>query len=95
MEANNLGYSLKNIPIPTKQHKSMTDKVEGFITRLRGKAYFFEKPDQRNSNNSTNFGFKSNVRPPQNESLPLSKMDFMIWCDLSNLNQSEIIFNPR
>ena len=86
MEANNLGYSLKNIPIPTKQHKSMTDKVEGFITRLRGKAYFFEKPDQRNSNNSTNFGFKSNVRPPQNESLPLSKMDFMIWCDLSNLN---------
>ena len=30
---------------------------------------FFEKPDQRNSNNSTNFGFKSNVTPPQNEKL--------------------------
>ena len=71
MEAKNLGYSLKNIPIPTKQHylKSMIDKVEHFITRLRWKAYFFEKPDQRNSNNSTNFGFKSNVTPPQNEKL--------------------------
>ena len=71
MEAKNLGCSLKNIPIPTKQHylKSMIDKVESFVTRLRWKAYFFEKPDQRNSNNSTNFGFKSNVTPPQNEKL--------------------------
>ena len=71
IEAKNLGYSLKNILIPTKQHylKSMIDKVEGFITRLRWKAYFFEKPDQCNSNNSTNFGSKSNVAPPQNEKL--------------------------
>ena len=69
MEAKDLGYSLKNIPTPTKQHylKSMIDKAESFITRLRWKAYFFEKPDQHNSNNSTNFGFKSNVTPPQNE----------------------------
>ena len=52
MEAKNLGSSLKNIPIPTKQHylKSMIDKVESFIARLRWKVYFFEKPDQRNSN---------------------------------------------
>ena len=96
-EVKNFGYSLKNIiPIPTKQHylMYMIGKVESFITRLRWKAYFFEKPDQCNSNNSTNFGFESNVTPPQSESSPLSKMDFMIWCDLSNLNQSEIIFNP-
>ena len=60
MEAKNLGYSLKNIPIPTKQHylKAMIDKVESFITRLRWKAY-----------NSTDFGFQSNVTPPQNEKL--------------------------
>ena len=72
VEAKNLGYSLKNIiPIPTKQHylKYMIDKVESFITRLRWKAYFFEKPDQCNSNNSTNFGFESNVTPPQSEKL--------------------------
>ena len=92
VEVKNLGYSLKNIiPIPTKQHylKYMIGKVESFITRLRWKAYFFEKPDQCNSSNSTNFGFESDVTRS-----PLSKMDFMIWCDLSNLNQSEIIFNP-
>ena len=47
----------------------MIDKVESFMTRLRWKAYFFKKPDQLNSNNSTNFGFKSNVIPPQNEKL--------------------------
>ena len=63
MEVKNLGYSLKNIPIPTQQHylKSMIEKVESFITRLRWNAYLFEKTDQRNSNKSTNTGFKSNV----------------------------------
>ena len=71
MEVKNLGYSLKNIiPIPTKQHlKYMIDKVESFITRLRWKACFFEKPDQCNSNNSTSFGFESNIKPPQSEKL--------------------------
>ena len=71
MGAKNLGYSLKNIPIPTKQHylNSIIDKVESFITRLRWTEYFFEKPHQGNSNNSTNFGFKSNVTPPQNDRL--------------------------
>ena len=69
MEAKNLGYSIKNIPIAAKQHylKSMIEKVESFIARLRWKAHFFEKPDQRSSNNSTNFGFKSNVTSQQNE----------------------------
>ena len=57
MEAKNHGYSLKNKPMPTKQHhKFMIDKGESFITRL--------------------------------------KTHFMIWCNQSNLNQSEIIFNP-
>ena len=71
MEAKNLGYSLRNIGIITKQHylKSMNDKVERFITRLRWKVYFFEKPGQCNSSNSTNIGFKSNDTPPQNEKL--------------------------
>ena len=57
--------------MPAKQHylKSMIDKVESFITRLRWKAHIFQKPEQRNSNNSTNFGFKSNVTPPQNEKI--------------------------
>ena len=96
VEINNLGYSLKNIiPIPTKQHlKYMIGKVESFITRLRWKAYFFEKPDQCDSNNSTNFGFESNVTPTQSEKLTPFENGLYDWCDLSNLNQSEIIFNP-
>ena len=48
MEARNLGYSMKNIPIPPKQRhlKSMMEKVESFITRLRWKAHFFDKKEQ-------------------------------------------------
>ena len=59
------------MPISGKPHylKSMIGKVECFITRLRWKNHFKEKPDQHNSINSTNFGFKSNVTPPQNEKL--------------------------
>ena len=53
----------------------MINKVESFITRLKWKAYFLEKPDQRNSNKSTNFDLKSNVTEPQNEQLTLSKTD--------------------
>ena len=63
MEGANLEYLFKNIPIPTKQHylKYMINKVESFITRLRWKAYFFEKSDQQNSDNSVNLRNSCNV----------------------------------
>ena len=47
MESKTIGYSLKNIPIPSKSSylKSMMDKVENFIKRIRWKAhFFFDKP---------------------------------------------------
>ena len=72
METKNFGYSLKNIPIPTKSNylKSMVEKVESFIRRLRWKAYFFCKDAKRYDNASVNsFGFKSLATPPQNEHL--------------------------
>ena len=49
MEARNLGYSMKNIPVPPKQRylKSMIEKVESFITRLRWKAHFLKKRNVR------------------------------------------------
>ena len=47
----------------------MIHKVKSFITKLGWKAYFFGNPDQHNSNNSTNFGFKSNITPPHNKKL--------------------------
>ena len=69
MEARNLGYSMKNIPIPPKQRylKSMMEKVESFITRLRWKAHFFDK--KKYLVNNTNFGFKSSFTPPQHDLL--------------------------
>ena len=69
MEARKLGYSMKNIPIPPKQCylKSMMEKGESFITRLRWKAHFFDKKQHSVSN--MNFGFKSNFTPPQHELL--------------------------
>ena len=43
MEVRNVGYSMKNVPIPPKQRylKSIMEKAESFITRLRWKAHFF------------------------------------------------------
>ena len=44
METVNFNYSLKNIPIPNNKSclKTMIDKVEKFIRRMRWKAHFFE-----------------------------------------------------
>ena len=68
MVSKNLGHSLKNIPIPSKANylKSMMDKIENFIKRIRWKAHFFDNPMIRNSDNYTNYGLRSNISPPQN-----------------------------
>ena len=75
MEARNLGYSMKNIPIPTKQSylKSMMEKVEYFITRSRWKAYSFDRKEH--SVNNMNFGFKSNFTRSQYEALSSFESD--------------------
>ena len=80
MNAINLGYSLKNIPIPPNNVylKCLVDKIENFVRRLRWKAFFFEKSTNDatfNNNNDNNVfkqeshGFKSLKTPPQNELL--------------------------
>ena len=57
MESENLGYSLKNIPIPSKTNylKSIMDKVENVIKRIRWKAPFFDNPMMHNNDNYTNY----------------------------------------
>ena len=62
----NIDYSLKNIPIPSKDAylKSLLSKTENFIQRLRWKAYFFLNPDQKKSDIKT-FGFKTEKSAPQ------------------------------
>ena len=75
MEASNLGYSMKNVPIPPKQRylKRIMEKVESFIPRLRQKAHFFDK--KAHSVNNMNFGSKSSFTPPQHELLSPFKSD--------------------
>ena len=74
MESKNLGYSLKSIPIPFYL-KSMMDKVENFVKRIRWKAHFFENPMMRDNNNYTKYGLRSNISPPQNPALTSFEKD--------------------
>ena len=75
MESKNLGYSLENIPIPSKANylRSMMDKIENFIKTIRWKAHFFDNPMIRNSANYTNYGLRSNISPLQNPALTFRK----------------------
>ena len=68
-------YSLKNIPLPPPRTylKSLVEKVESVVRRMRWKAHLFltgqnDEPDDSNSDNS-NFGFKSPKCPPQVEEM--------------------------
>ena len=63
LEQIDLGYSLKNILIPSsKQYmKCLIEKVASFIRRIRWKAYFFDHPDS--SNSTDNYNFKSDSVP--------------------------------
>ena len=76
LEQINLGYSLKNIPIPSsKQHmKCLIEKVDSFIRRISWKAYFFDYPDS--SNSTDNYNFKSERCPPQHDGLIPFENDF-------------------
>ena len=73
MNVINLGYSLKNVPTPTEKSylKALTEKVEHFLTRIRWKAYFYDKEDPINEEDriNMNFGFKSNFSPPKHNLL--------------------------
>ena len=77
MEGKNFGYSLKNIPIPTKQNyiKSMIDKTSSFLKRLRWKAHFFDNPAAANSEQRETFGFASEKSPPQIKDLTAFEND--------------------
>jgi len=72
MDRKNFGYSLKNIPIPSRNSylKNLISKVDSFIHRIRWKAFFFDKNNGQSENNKyVNFGFASEKTPPQNPAL--------------------------
>ena len=74
-------YSTKNIPIPPRNSylKSLIEKVESAIKRMRWKAFFFDRNDQDNkeATNNNNFGFKSRKCPPQNSELDKFEADLL------------------
>lgn len=68
----NLGYSLKNIPIPSikEYKKALIEKVEHLVKRMRWKALFYlsdETPDDHSK--KENFGLKSRKCPPKIDEL--------------------------
>ena len=71
MEKVNFIYSMKNIPLSTKDsyRKNLIFKLESFIKRTRWKAFFFDKDSGSNKELNVNFAFKSVKTPPKNEHL--------------------------
>ena len=68
MERVNFNYSMKNIPIPSKNAylKKLIFKLESFIKRIWWKAYFLDKPNKiDDAATVNNFGFKSVLTPPE------------------------------
>ena len=89
MEPIRFNYSMKNIPIPSKNAylKRLIEKVENVIKRMRWKAFFFERNededqdelnDDQNSQNHK-YGFKSRKCPPQIEDMESSKTICWKW----------------
>ena len=70
----NLGYSLKNIPIPSRNCylKSLISQTESFLKRLRWRVFWYNSKNENESKNleeNRKFGFKSDRTPPQHHLL--------------------------
>ena len=68
----NLGYSTKNIPLPTRNEymKRFIEKTEQFLRHLRWKAYHF----LNDTAEKETYGFKSRNSPPQiNDLIPFEE----------------------
>ena len=65
MEKLSIGYSTKNISLPSQNDFSqrLIEKTEHFLRRMRWKAYFFLSPDVSSTSKDT-YGFKSTKNPP-------------------------------
>ena len=65
----NLGYSLKNIPVPSSNAylKTLIMQTEKLLKRMRFKAFAFEHPEKMKHMNT--YGFRTSRTPEQNEYL--------------------------
>ena len=71
MEKVKFSYSLKNIPLPTKDsnQKNLICKLEIFIKRIRWKVPFIDKNSESNKQLNNKVGFKSVITLPKKEHL--------------------------
>ena len=67
MEKTNYGYSLKNIPVPSKRsyNLKLIEKIESVIKQMRWKTYFFLNGGKCQSDNKNTFEFRSRYHRPQ------------------------------
>ena len=67
MEKINLGYSIKNIPIPNERSYllQLMEKIEAVIKRMRWKVLFHNKEDEKNDHIPETYGLKSDNCPAQ------------------------------
>ena len=74
---------MKNIPLPTPDHyrRTLIEKIESFVTRLRWKAHFFLSPESTNDKQQQNdalvHGLKSSKAPPQVKELSAFEDDLV------------------
>ena len=74
-----LGYSLKNIPIPTANEylKHLIGKVESVLKRMRWRALFFFEGKCEVDPDENEYGFKSRKCPPQIDELKPFEHDML------------------
>ena len=92
MEKINLGYSLKNIPVPSKESymKNMLNMIESFLRRVRWKAYWFNQRDVNPTAKET-YGFNSENVPPTDDQLSGFENDIY---EMANGIQFRRVQNP-
>ena len=77
MEKFTINHSLKDIPIPPKRLylKSLMAKIDDMIARMRWKAHFFLKSNNKEKQ-TQNYGFKTQRTPPSNATLDNFEWEF-------------------
>ena len=72
MEKINLGYSIKNIPIPSERSYfiQLIEKIEAVIKRMRWKLIFYKKNNEPDDQPMLEgYGLKSECSPSQQQEL--------------------------
>ena len=97
MEKFTIDYSTKNIPLPSKKLylKSLTDKVEKVIKRMRWKAFYFDNDAPDDEERKETYGFKTLNCPPQHNDLKNFENDLHGMIKTINFKPSSNHFQDR